>query len=226
MTRLNERRQAIELRLQGKTYTEIKNTLRIPKSTLSGWLSNYSLTKNQLDLLKKNIDYRKQIAIEKTIETKRKKRKKNLDKVYFESKRKWIPLNKNELAIAGLFLYWGEGNKRIDGQVALNNTDPAVVKFTLFWLNKILNVPSERIKVSLHLYKDMNIKKELNFWSKELKIPLMQFIKPYIKNSNRKDIDQKGYGHGTCGFLVNNVRLKERIIMEIKAIADFYSKKI
>jgi hypothetical protein len=48
------------------------------------------------------------------------------------------------------------------------------------------------------------------------------FKKPYIKHSKRSDIDQKGYGHGTCGIWVHDTILKENVMMAIKAITDKY----
>lgn len=101
-----------------------------------------------------------------------------------------------------------------------------VIKFTLYWLINSLRVPIEKVKVDLHLYSDMNIDEEKNYWSGELKLSLAQFRRPYIKKSTRIEIDQKGFGHGTCALVVNDVRLKEKVIMSIKTLADFYGEKI
>jgi hypothetical protein len=86
-------------------------------------------------------------------------------------------------------------------------------------------VPKERVRVALHVYKDMKVKETIDYWSRELGIPKTQFVKPYVKESLRSSISQKGFGHGTCGLYVNNQRLKEQIILGIKAISDFYSNK-
>jgi hypothetical protein len=72
----------------------------------------------------------------------------------------------------------------------------------------------------------MDVKKEMEYWSKELDMPLAQFAKPYIKKSLRINITHKGFGHGTCGLRVSNILQKEKIMMAIKAIADSYSSKI
>lgn len=114
----------------------------------------------------------------------------------------------------------------MNGPISLNNTDPQVLKFTLYWMIYALEIPRGRIKVTLHLYNDMDVKKEMRFWSDELKLPLSQFSKPYIKESARANINHKGFGHGTCGLLVSNILLKERIMMSIKAISDFSAAKI
>lgn len=223
MTQLLTRQKAIKLREQGKTYSEIKRKLDIPKSTLSDWLHNFPLTSDQFKELEKSIKYNKHVAIEKIRIAKQKKRDARLLGTYDDEKKRLLPLTLKQLEIAGLFLYWGEGNKNVRGPVSICNTDPQVIKFALYWLKYVLEVPAEKIKAYLHLYSDMNINKMHRFWSDELGVPLAQFSKPYIKLSRRKNIDQKGFGYGTCTLSVNDVRLKEKVILGIKAIADYYS---
>lgn len=225
MARRLEKSLAIELRKQGKTYNEIIETLKVPKGTLSDWLSDYPLTEKQLDVLEKNIQKRRLLAIERTIVVKHKKRQKRLEETYEKQKVGLLPLSKKELLIAGLFLYWGEGRKGTTSCLSLNNTDPQVVKFYYYWLINILNIPKEKVRVALHVYKDMNIAETINYWSNKLDIPKLQFNKPYVKESLRSNINQKGFGHGTCGLYICDRRLKERVVLGISAISDFYSNE-
>lgn len=225
MSRIKDRQEAIELRKKGKTYSEIREELNISKSTLSEWLSKLPLTSEQIKNLEKSKKNNRVLGIEKIRLTKQKKREARIKAIYENQKVYWGKLSKRELEIAGIFLYWGEGNKRLNGSVSLNNTDPKVMKFTLFWLKNSLLVPQEKIKVDLHLYSDMETEEEISFWSKELNLPLSQFRKPYIKKSKRIDIDQKGFGHGTCALVVNDVRLKEKVMMSIEALAHYYGER-
>jgi len=222
MTKINERRRVLVLRKKGKTYSEIRRIIRVSKSTLSIWLKSYSLSEKQLLRIKK-IKYK---AIERFRETMKKKRKKRLANYYKEIKHKLLPFSKKNLFIAGLFLYWGEGNKASSHTISINNNDPGVLKFTKYWYSKALDINEKNMKIYLHLYKDMNIIKEIDYWSKQLHIPKSQFIRPYIKESKKSDIDQKGFGHGTCGLVVHNTVIKEKILMGIQMISDYYGKKI
>jgi hypothetical protein len=222
MTHALLRRKALELRFLGRSYSQIKADLNISKSTLSEWLKAYPLTREQIN----NLRAFSEIRIEKYRQTMIKKRQDRLDIFQKEEAQKCLPLTDKELFIAGLFLYWGEGNKLIRNAISINNTDPTVVQFALFWMIHSLKVPKNKIKVFIHLYSDMDIKQEIKYWSTLLKMPISSFSKPYIKKSTRSEMDQKGFGHGTCGVRVCDTRLKERFLMANKAIAEYYNMKL
>lgn len=222
MAKTEVRRRAIALRRLHKSYSQIKSELGVSKSTLSIWLRDYPLTREEINSLRG----RSEIRIERYRKTMQQKRERRLRSYYDEEKKKWLPFSKRELIIAGLFLYWGEGNKSQRNTVSINNTDPQVIKFALYWLMYGLDIPKDRIQVFIHLYSDMNETEEEDYWSKELHIPLDHFAKPYIKRSKRIDLDQKGFGHGTCGIRVFDTVQKEKVLMGLNAIADFYGDKL
>ena len=99
-----------------------------------------------------------------------------------------------------------------------------MLKLFITWL-ELLNVKRKDLKIKLHLYSDMNIKQSLDFWSKELKIPISQFQKPYVKKTSFKSITYKnGFGKGTCCVMFNDRDLWEYIIMGMKYISEVNSK--
>ena len=222
MTKIKKHRLVLKLRKQGKSYSQIKKETSISKSTLSRWLKKYPLSKERILELRG----RSPVRIEKYRNTMIRKREYKLKMYYKEQKNKLLPLTKKELHMAGLFLYWGEGNKADRHVVSINNTDPEVLKFTLFWYVTILKIPKEKIKVYLHLYSDMDVNKEIDYWSENLNILKSNFDRPYIKKSKRSDVDQKGYGHGTCGLRVSNTIMKDKIIISLRVISDFYGRKV
>lgn len=222
MTKILLRRQAVDLRRLGKSYNQIRDILQVNKSTLSGWLKEYPLTNEQKEALKGNIALR----IEKYRQTMQRKRENKLSVYYTEAKKLLFPLSKRDLLIAGIFLYWGEGSKTTRGQLVVANTDPTLVQFALLWMTNALEVPKEKINVLVHLYNDMNIEESLDYWSITLNIPRKQFSKPYIKNSTRLSINYKGYGHGTCNLRVFNAGIKDKVMMAIKAAADYSRESI
>ena len=221
MAKLEERRKAIKLRKQGKSYSQIKREVDVSKSTLSLWLRNLPLSKEQIRKLRDL----NEVRIEKYRQTMRRKREKRLKNYYRKQKSKWLPLSRKELFLAGLFLYWGEGNKAARNTVSINNTDPKAVRFALHWMLKGIGIPKNKIRVVLHLYSDMDVEREVDFWSKKLNIEKVKFSKPYIKESKRKSVDHKGFGHGTCGLVVHDTVIKENILMAIEAVSDFYQER-
>lgn len=219
MSKLLSRQKAIELRRQGKSYSQIRQDLQVSKSSLSLWLKDYPLSKEKIRELRDL----SAIRIEKYKNTMKKKREKRLEGYYREAENKLI-LSKDSLYICGLFLYWGEGNKASRHTISIANSDPDVIKFTLVWMKEALKIPQNKIKIYLHLYSDMNIEEEIDYWMKTLNMPRGSFSKPYIKKSTRTNINHKGFSHGTCNVSYNNTVLKEKLLMTLEALKHRYVK--
>ena len=221
MARPKDKIKVLELRRQGMSYSQIRQITSINKSTLSNWLSAYPLPEKRLRELR---DW-SAIRIEKYINTRKTQREKILSEIYEEEKQSILPLSKRDLFIAGLFLYWGEGSKTSPTQVIMANTDPSVLKTFIAWLQSIADIPKSKLAVRLHLYKDMDIEKETDFWSNTLGIPLSQFRRPYIKDTTFRSITYKGgFGHGTCNVILGDTRLHKRVIMGLKVLRDYFMR--
>ena len=218
MARIKDKQRAIQLRLKGRSYTQIKDELGISKSTLSGWLKDMPLSSEQ---------FKKLSVVERRVESYKETcrvRKENiLKKIYNEEKKNILPLSKRDLFIAGLFLYWGEGGKTQESTLALSNTNPGTIRFFMYWVRNCCEVPEGKIRIKLHLYKDMNFDKEAIFWEKQTGIPKMRFMKTYVKDSNKSSITYKnGFGHGTCNIYIGNAILTKKVLMGLKVLEDSF----
>lgn len=203
------------------SYSQIKNKLSVSKSTLSAWLAKYPLSEERIRELR---DWNP-VRIEKSRKTKLLKRETMLDKVFSDVSEDIGFLSDRDLFIAGLFLYWGEGTKAARDIVAFTNTDPGMIRMFIKWL-ELMKVDQNKLKIKLHLYKDMNIKKETSFWAEELKVNLSNFRKPYIKESKFSNLNYKGqFGHGTCTVVYGNSKLHNKIIMSLKYLKEVVSVK-
>lgn len=211
--------QAIKLRKQGQSYSQIKKQLGVSKSSLSLWLKKLPLSKERIRELR---DFNEQ-RIEKFRNTMRAKKISRLQGVYKAQCDNLLPLTPKELYIAGLFLYWGEGLKASPAMVSVSNSDPKVIKFAIYWFTHVLHVPIEKLRIRIHLYRDMDIYAEIRFWSQALHISQKQFIKPYIKKTTLKSLVHKGFGHGTCDVTFGDVTLREKIMMGIQSVSDYYT---
>ncbi|MBU3934574.1 helix-turn-helix domain-containing protein [Patescibacteria group bacterium] len=221
MAKFADRERALALRKKEMSYSQIKKILKVSKGTLSIWLKDYPLSKQRIRELRDCNEQR----IERYRETMRRKKEKRLDIFYAKQKKNIFPINKRELYIAGLFLYWGEGSKTPLAHLSISNTDPSVIKFFLNWFKRVLKIPKEKLRFYLQLYSNMNIDKEITFWSKILNVPKNQFSKPYIKNSSSTRINHRGsFGHGTCNITLGSARISEQVSMAIKAISDKFNR--
>lgn len=216
MARYKEKSEAIKLRKKGYSYGQIKEKLGLSKSTLSGWLQPYPLSEKRIRELRDNNPQR----IERYINTMRKKREFGFSIAYDQASKDIGNLTERELFIAGFFLYWAEGGKTRRNTVAFSNTDPGMLKMFLRWLD-VLKVSKEKLKIRLHLYKDMDEAKEISFWCKELGVKRSKFQKSYVKESKMTDLTYKNnFGHGTCNFIIHDTTLMVYILMGVKFLAN------
>jgi len=217
MARRKDRQYALKLREEGKSYSQIKAIIGVGKGTLSYWLKNHPLPEKRLRELR---DWNEQ-RIERYRQTRTRIREAYLNKIYAIQKQRIFPLLQRDLFIAGLFLYWGEGSKtKFELEVA--NTDPAVPRFFIYWVTKFLKLDKSKIRVHIHLYSNMDVEKELGFWSKTLDIPKVQFLRPYIKRNSSLKINRGTFGHGTCTIRISNAKVAKEVLMGLKAIRNHF----
>src|SRR3989344_800497 len=173
-----DKEKAFELRRQNKSYKTISKELGIPLGTLAGWFRHELWSQDIRDKLGQEASLAFPEKLKRIVAA-NKKRWADLHEIYREEARNEFATLKNDpLFIAGLMLYWGEGNKMpTSSQVKLTNSDPAMIRLFCFFLKKSLLVPEERIKVWLLLYPDLVDSVQKNFWSKATGVPLTQFNK-------------------------------------------------
>lgn len=221
MARKLDKQKAIALRKKGYSYSQIKEKLGINKSTLSGWLYDMPLSEKRIRELRDFSPKR----IERYRNTMRVKREVKNQMAYQKIAKMIGNISDREFLISGLFLYWAEGSKTKKFSIGLTNTNPAMLVLFIKWL-QFFNVPKSKLKIHLHLYSDMNIKKQINFWSKTLNIPISQFRKPYIKKTTLSSITYtNGFGQGTCSVILENGEISTQVMMGIQYIQDYLLKK-
>ncbi len=220
MARIEDRNKAIALRLKGMSYSQIKEKLAASKSTLHYWLREYPLPEERIRQLR---DWNAQ-RIERFRQTMAEKRELRQLNVLKAVGRKIGAISHRELFIAGLFLYWAEGSKTSRYSISLTNTDPAMLRFFIQWL-KALGVDITRLHGRLHLYTDMDVRKQTLFWAKQLNLPISAFRNPYIKRSDStKRRNYKGrFGQGTCCLRFYSRDLDDLVSMGVKELQMRYS---
>lgn len=215
-----ERKELIvNLRHQGLSYGEIRQGIpfKISKSTVSNWCKDIELTEQQkerLDKLFKDGSYRGRLLGSKANQTRRAREIAEIK----EKARLEIPLlTKNEFWIAGLMLYWAEGNK--SQSVGISNSDPELIRFMMKWFREIFGVCDNKFKIYLNIHSGQNESKIKQFWSGIIDIPVSQFGKSYIKKEgtgHRKNI----LYNGTIKIQVCNSNLLHKILGWIEGITN------
>lgn len=211
-----DKKIAIQLRQKGKSYQEITASMGVPKSTLSNWFSGMpwsEKTKKYLsELARANAKKRMKIISHR--------RRNALKKDYHEkqiiAKKQFTEFAKERLFIAGLMVYWGEGDSKLaNGAIRVANSDPLMIKLFYKFLKTYLPEISKKARIYLVLYPDLNDEECKKYWSKKVGMPLNRFINSSFitgRSSNKRLI------HGIGTLSISSRSYKEKIIIWLNLI--------
>lgn len=207
------RDQAVALRLQGKSYREIKERLGVSKSSLSLWLRDVYLTEEQRQVLedRRSIPGRKRAAsltARRIAET----------QCTIDSAREEIGvIAPEQLHVAGVMLYWAEGAKSKPWQrrerVAFTNSDPGLIRVFVRWLES-LGIGKDDLIFRIAIHESANIERASRFWATELGVHPSRFLRPTLKWHNPKTV-RKNVADTYVGCLTINVRRSTELYRRI-----------
>jgi len=205
------------LRKSGLSVKEIQKRLRVSRSSVSLWVRDIKLTKKQLEklYLNKRTGGLKGsiIAAMNKIKTREELTKKLME----EGEKEIGRLSKRDKFIAGVAMYFAEGDKG-GKNVSFSNLDPRAIKFMVNWLVSICKVPKIKFRASLYLHDNLNEIKAKQFWSNLTAIPLSQFRKSYIVKNNPHRLRKIKHIYGVLKISVGNVNLHRKIMGWISGI--------
>lgn len=224
MARFIEKNKALKLRRKGKSINEIATELNIAKSTVSPWCRDVQLGLKQIERLAKRQESGSCKGRIKFLERIRKERIKETALLQKQGIKEIGKLNKRDLFIAGVAMYWSEGYTYSGGeQVGFTNSDPKMILFILEWLDKICGVSKNNIflQVKINKIHKNRIKKVEYYWSNIAKIPLNQFNKTVLIKSKIKKVYPNHHNHyGTLRVIVHQgTKLRRRINGWIEGLA-------
>ena len=192
------KKQAVSLRKKGLSYSEILKKVPVAKSTLSLWLRDVKLSKKQRQKLTK----RKLLAAKKGGEARRQKRILITEKIKKKAEKEIGRINKRDLWILGIALYWGEGHKEKlkSSLVKFTNSDYKMIKIFLKWLLDVCGISKKDIyfRIFLHETAKNRLLEVQNYWAKITGFPIENFQKISWKKhkirTKRKNIGQNYFG--------------------------------
>lgn len=191
-----EKKELVQnLRHQGLSYKEISQRVpfTISKSTISGWCKDIELTELQKDRLQKLFNegsYRGRLLGSKATQT---RRANEVREIKEKARSEISSLTESEFKIAGLMLYWAEGNKK--HHIGISNSDPELIRLMMQWFRDVCGVQDERFKIYLNLHSGQDETQIKKFWSNVINLPVSQFGKSYVKKEgtgHRKNILYNG----------------------------------
>lgn len=221
---------ALKLRLQGKSYNEISNSLGIAKSTLSNWFTNLELPVSAKDRIKQRVRAGSLRGLLKRNKNQTHQAILRMRQARSTGKKEIEPLTLQELKLIGIALYWAEGYKRpiiykgrerTHHPVALTNSDPHLIALFLKFLREICGVLDKQIKADIRIYKHLNEKVLLRFWQGVTKLPEANFGKVYYGIS-KSSLGKRPFNrlpYGTILIRVNNTPLFHKIMGWIEGLS-------
>ena len=214
-----DKEKAIQLRRLGKSYKQIGQELGIATSTLAFWFKNEPWSQEIKTRLSSQVSLSNPRALD-LLGRANKERWKTKYEEYRVAATREFEKNKNDpLFLAGIMLYWGEGEKQPkSSQVRLSNNEPEMLKVFYLFLVRALKISPDKISASLLLYPDLVDSVQKNFWSKATGVPPGRFKKSaYLKSRDAK----KRLSYGVCTISVSSRALKERMLKWLELYQDF-----
>lgn len=174
------KQKAIDLRRRGWSYKEIKQQIRVAKSTLSLWLKGIRLSdKHRERLYTKRINY-----LSKGPQSQKERRRREVEAIIEQSKKEIkYPMSRQAYLLFGAALYWAEGSK--GSAIEITNSDPYLIYFMVEWCENVFGISRKKFSGALNMYSQQNESELRKFWSELTGVPLNRFCKSYVKPPNK-----------------------------------------
>ncbi len=186
--RLHDKQLAITLRKQGKTYNEISLELgKISKSTLSRWLGDLVLSKEEQEKLHNKMSSRFTAGLIKASQTNRNKKIKKIQNIQQKAIDSFAKHKNDPFFISGLMLYWAEGSKIFE-RAQFSNSDYRLIVIMNKWFRKFLDI--KKISYRLYIHKVYEYEEHEKFWK-------------HILNKDKAEILSTTFKPPTHGFKRN-----------------------
>lgn len=205
-----EKQRAIQLRLRGRSYNEIRKILRIPsKGTLSYWFRGMKLPQ----AAKLRLAGKMRMAQERGLLNFNKKRTKIIlaenQKERTVSSRLIDKLSERELLLIGAALYWGEGYKSGKApRMVLTNSDPGLARLFMRFVREVLNVPDADIRTHISVHPNVNKKQAVLFWAQITNLPPSNFrVFNQVSRAGKGRRPKRSLPYGTL-----DIRVHKRIL--------------
>lgn len=196
------------MRSTGKSYNEIRDALKIPKATLSDWFSKENWSNDIRKKLTETAYEGHAVRMRELDRIRGEHLKKVYEEALEEAVTEFAQLKYNPLFIAGIMLYWGEGDKVTKHSTRLTNVDPGLIRLFVTFLEKVCQIPRTKIRAHVLIYPDLSPQNCIHYWSTQSGLTPAHFIKCTTIQGRHKT---KRLSYGICMINVSSVYFKIKI---------------
>ena len=215
-------KKAVFLRQQGKSIKEIARILEVSTGSVSRWCKQVVLSPLQQALLEKRSRDAARAALAPWVKKNKALKLYDIKEQRARGIKDVAHMQRRDLFMLGLGLYWGEGYKRGSQEWGFTNSDPLLINTIIAWLGTCYGITHDRLRARVTINKqyENQARRITSRWSKETGIPLKQFSSPSIITSYGKiGRDTQTY-RGTLRIKVSRgTSLRRRILASIAASA-------
>ncbi|MDP3953285.1 MAG: hypothetical protein Q8P99_00465 [bacterium] len=124
------------------------------------------------------------------------------------------PRNMEEAKLLGLGigLYWGEGTKASKNAVRLGNSDPALMRKFMEFLQVLCGVAKQDFKFELQIYSDVDKKAVEQLWIKALDIKEKQLYKTRVTERRGNGSYRRKNQYGVMTIYYGNTKLRNKLV--------------
>jgi len=212
------RAKARDLRRQGLNYQQIAAELGVSKSSVSLWVRDLP---RPAGLSPEACRERSAARVREYWAAERPAREAGRLAVRTAAMAEIGQLTEREVIIAGTVAYWCEGGKnkpyRRDDRVSFINSDPALVRFFLRFLD-VAGVAREVLIFRVYVHENADVGAAQRFWLNVTQARPAQFRSPTLKRSNPATL-RKNTGSDYHGCLRIEVRRSASLYLKIEGWA-------
>ena len=221
-----EKEEALTLRRNGMSYSEILKRISVARSTLSLWLRDVGLSQRQ----KQCLTEKKLKGMARGWANIRNRRIRKSEYIKEVARAEAEQLIIDPLWLTGVVLYWAEGGKerkwRTGEKVSFSNMEWRMHAIFLSWIFKYGGKGMNDLVFEIYIHESADIRLARKYWSRLLKIKPIElriYLKRKNNNPHRHNINNEY--HGLLRICVRrSVDLNRKIAGWIEGVVQYFSK--
>ncbi|KKW42667.1 MAG: hypothetical protein UY92_C0004G0003 [Candidatus Magasanikbacteria bacterium GW2011_GWA2_56_11] len=226
MNRQNLKAKALQLRSEGKTFTEITQKLGVslPRSTLSYWCSGVCLSSRGEERIGQLIRKQLKKARIRSVEVRRQRQRETVAMLFTNNLHLGKILADRDVAkIALAMLYLGEGSKwRSHRGLMLGSSDPNIITLYIALLKHCYGIPRRALRARVSYRADQDIRALERFWSKVTGIASANFYKTKPDPRTRATTTALKDYKGVCAVSCAGTKIQ----LELEQIAQVLAREM